>query len=155
MSNLDSLFAFAGNWQGTNSLWLSPEDPARESATALSLAPAVNDKFIKINYTWVDGDKPQEGILIIGYETERQLATAIWTDSWHMGEKFMLCQGVIKENSSVDIRGHYQAPTGPDWGWRIVIESKDENTLNLIMYNIWSEGKEELAVKAIYSRTSE
>jgi len=66
----------------------------------------------------------------------------------------MHCQGVIKENGSVDVRGHYQAPTGPDWGWRIVIEPKNENTLNLVMYNVWPERKEELAVKAIYDRTT-
>jgi len=150
MSVLDKLLAFTGYWQGTNSLWLSPQEPARESSTTLSLAPAVNQKFIEIKYTWVDDDNPQEGTLLIGYETERQLATAVWADSWHMGEKFMLCQGVIKENGSVDLRGFYQVSTGPDWGWRIVITPESENALNLVMYNIWPEGKEELAVKAAY-----
>jgi hypothetical protein len=152
MSNLDILSAFTGNWQGSNSLWLSPQESARESATALSIGAAINGKFIEINYTWADDDKSQSGMLILGYENERQLATAVWADSWHMGEKFMFCQGVIKENGSVDVRGQYQAPTGPDWGWRIVVEPQSENTLNLIMYNITPDGQEELAVRAVYRK---
>ncbi len=136
MSVLDKFLAFSGYWQGTNSLWLSPQEPARESSTTLSLAPAVNQKFIEIKYTWAYDGNPQEGILFIGYETERQMATAVWADSWHMGEKFMLCQGDIKENGSIDLRGFYQVSTGPDWGWRIVITPESENVLNLVMYNI-------------------
>jgi hypothetical protein len=67
-----------------------------------------------------------------------------------MGAKYMHCQGVIKDDGSVDVRGSYQVSTGPDWGWRIVVEPESENVLNLIMYNIWPEGKEELAVKAVF-----
>lgn len=152
MNNLDFLLTHKGNWQGKNSLWLSPDEPARESATTLSLNPAINGKFVEAKYTWADEGRPQEGILLIGYEEARQLATAVWADSWHMGEKFMFCQGVAKENGSVDVRGQYQAPTGPDWGWRIVVEPEGKNALNLIMYNIQPDGQEALAVKAIYSR---
>ena len=155
MNSLEQLLVLTGKWQGQNSLWLSPENPAQESATTLSIAPAVNRKFIEIKYSWAYEDKPQEGFLILGYETERQLATAVWADSWHMGEKFMHCQGIIKENGCVNVRGHYQAPTGPDWGWRIVIEPGNEITLNLIMYNISPAGEEELAVKAVYGRIEE
>lgn len=151
MSGLDQLFVITGNWQGTSDLWLSPQEPARESFSTLSFTPAVNGKFIEIKYTWAEDDKPQEGTLLIGYETECQLATAVWADSWHMDEKFMFCQGMIKENGSIDLRGLYQVSTGPDWGWRIVITPKSKNVLNLIMYNIWPEGKEELAVKAVYA----
>lgn len=150
MSNLDVLLKSTGKWRGVNSLWLSPEEPARKSKSTLSIAPAINEKFIEINYTWIYDDKTQEGKILFGFETERQLANAVWVDSWHMGEKCMLCQGLIKENGSVDVRGQYQAPTGPDWGWRIVLVPDFEETLNLIMYNIWPDGKEELAVKAVY-----
>ena len=31
MSVLEKLLAFTGNWQGTNALWLSPQEPARKS----------------------------------------------------------------------------------------------------------------------------
>jgi len=155
MNGLDRLLAFSGKWQGVNSLWLSPKAPVQKSETTLSLAPAINGKFIEIKYTWAYDDQPQEGILLIGYETETELITAIWADSWHMGEKFMRCQGVIKENGSADVRGQYQAPPGPDWGWHIVIEPGSENTLNLMMYNVTPEGEKTLAVNASYSRISE
>ena len=154
MSSLDQLITFSGNWQGKNLLWLSPNNPAQESAATLSLAPTINAKFIEVKYTWAYDGKLQEGVLIIGYETERQLATAFWADSWHMGEKVMHCQGVVKGKGSIDVRGLYQAPIGPDWGWRIVIEPENEATLDLIMYNITPDGEEALAVKAVYSRIS-
>ena len=152
MNGLDPLFAFSGNWEGTNLLWLSPQEPATESPSNLSLNTVVNGKFVEIKYTWSDDSRPQEGILLISYEIKRQLATAVWADSWHMNEKFMTCQGVIKEDGSVDVRGFYQAPTGPDWGWRILVQLTSEDSLDLIMYNIWPDGKEELAVKATYTR---
>ena len=147
---VDPFVPFIGSWRGTNSLWLSPDASAQKSATTLTLAPAIEGKFLEIKYTWIYDDQPQEGLLLIGYEAE--LVTAIWADSWHMGKKFMQCQGVIKENGSVDVRGQYQAPPGPDWGWRIVLEHEGENTLNLTMYNITPEGQEALAVEAVYSR---
>jgi len=152
MSNLETLLKFSGNWQGNNSLWLSPQEPVRESATTLSITSAINGKFVEIKYTWADEGKPQEGLILIGYETERQLATAAWVDSWHMGEKVMYCQGILGTDGTVDVRGHYQAPTGPDWGWRILIRSKNKTTLTLLMYNIMPDGKEALAVEAIYTR---
>jgi hypothetical protein len=154
MSNLEPLLKFTGDWQGKNSLWLSPQDPVRESATNLSIAPAINRKFVEIKYTWADEGKPQEGLLLIGYETKGQLATAAWADSWHMGEKVMNCQGNVNEDGSVDMRGQYQAPPGPDWGWRIVVGPGNQDTLKLVMYNITPEGDEALAVEAIYSRIS-
>ena len=64
----------------------------------------------------------------------------------------MICQGTLAEDGAFDVRGHYQAPTGPDWGWLIVLQLEDKETLNLIMYNIWPDGKENLAVKAAYKR---
>jgi hypothetical protein len=154
MNNLVGLIAYTGNWQGINSLWLSPKDPAQESATTLSILPTLKKKFIEVKYTWAYDGQPQEGILLVGYETERQLATTVWADSWHMGEKIMQCQGVIQENGGIDVRGLYQVPTGPDWGWRIVVDPEGKNTLNLIMYNITPEGEEALAVKAVYSKTA-
>ena len=147
---LHKLTHLFGNWNGTNSLWLSPDEPARTSDSTLSISPAVKGKFVEVNYTWTESDHDQEGILLIGYESKRELTTAVWADSWHMGEKIMICQGTLTEDGAVDVRGHYQAPTGPDWGWRIVLQAV-ENELHFVMYNIWPNGKEDLAVKAIYS----
>jgi hypothetical protein len=152
MSALERLATSAGKWQGTNSLWLSPQSPVQESTSTLSLAAVANGKFIEVRYTWDYENQPQTGILLIGYEAERELVNAVWIDSWHMGEKFMHCQGIIKENGNINVRGQYHAPPGPDWGWRIVIAPEAENALNLTMYNIAPEGEEALAVKAAYSR---
>ena len=49
------------------------------------------------------------------------------------------------------VKGTYAAPPGPDWGWRIEI-TPDEGTLRVVMFNIWPEGKEALAVETVYTR---
>jgi hypothetical protein len=64
MSGLAPLLAIAGHRHGASSLWLSPQEPARESLTTLSLAPVVNGKFAEVNYTWDDEDKPQAGLIM-------------------------------------------------------------------------------------------
>jgi hypothetical protein len=72
-----------------------------------------------------------------------------------MGEKVMNCQGVIPESGGVNVRSQYQAPNGPDWGWRIVIRPESEEALILLMYNIMPDGKEALAVEARYTRNTD
>jgi hypothetical protein len=58
-----------------------------------------------------------------------------------VGVKYITCQGVVAENGDVDVRGFYQVSTGPDWGWRIMLEPVRDNILNLVMYNIRPDGK--------------
>jgi hypothetical protein len=64
----------------------------------------------------------------------------------------MTCQGASEENHSMSVKGSYAAPPGPDWGWRIVIHSPDEQNLHMVMYNSTPEGQEDLAVEAKYTR---
>jgi hypothetical protein len=89
---------------------------------------------------------------LLGYDEQQKMATAAWVDSWHMSSKIMACEGAIDPQGAIDIRGSYEAPPGPDWGWRIVITPKSGKELQLVMYNISPEGVEELAVQADYKK---
>jgi hypothetical protein len=60
--------------------------------------------------------------------------------------------GQAAELESIAV-GSYAAPPGPDWGWRIEIAAEQCKALRLVMFNIWPDGKEELAVEAAYVRT--
>ena len=55
----------------------------------------------------------------------------------------------------LEVIGSYAAPPGPDWRWRTIVETAEEDRLQrlqIFMYNISPGGKEDLAVDATYSR---
>jgi hypothetical protein len=54
----------------------------------------------------------------------------------------------------VVVRGSYPAPTGPDWGWRIELDLRLADQLQMRMVNITPDGQEMLAVQAVYARSS-
>jgi hypothetical protein len=151
MAELEQIRGMEGSWQATSSLQVMPGEPVRDSHSRLQFKPAIKDKFVQINYDWEEEGKPQEGLLLVGYDKARELATAVWWDSWHMGEQYMSFQGSIDESGTVALRGTYPAPTGPDWGWRIVLRPAGD-ALQLRMYNATPDGQELWAVKADYSR---
>jgi hypothetical protein len=67
----------------------------------------------------------------------------------------MACQGRIAATGKIDFRGSYEAPPGPDWGWRFVINAPSGSELKLVMYNVSPEGEDELAVEANYKKTQQ
>jgi hypothetical protein len=151
MSVLDGLTACAGTWQGTSTL----EDPhngiADESASTATVTPLLGGRFVRIDYTWSYQEKPQEGSLLLGYQAKAETATGHWIDSFHNSDKVMVCAGTVPAGGPLSVRGSYAAPPGPDWGWRIDV-LPDGDTLRIVHYNVWPEGKEELAVEARYTR---
>jgi hypothetical protein len=56
----------------------------------------VQSPFITLKYTWADGNQPQGGFLVIGHARQPDTVKACWIDSWHMSDKFTLCQGTVR-----------------------------------------------------------
>jgi hypothetical protein len=142
-----------GDWSGSNLLrtpWLTP--PETVSSSKLRVSAVVKGMFLELTYTWSHESTPHEGLILVGYDESQGAATAAWVDSWHQNSKVMPLEGSTVEQG-IDVRGTYQAPTGPDWGWRILIKSASSNDLSIVMYNCPPEGDEELAVHADYTRT--
>lgn len=142
-----------GEWTATYRLQETASATAQESASTASITPVAVSRFIRIDYTWAYRSKPQEGSILIGCNARDNSAYAVWIDSWHMSDEFMICRGVITAAGALDVRGSYPAPPGPDWGWRTVIEPLDRSSFRMTMWNIAPDGREELAVEADYSRT--
>ena len=89
--------------------------------------------------------------MIVGCDERSDAVQAVWTDSWHMSHKFMICDGSVDENGHINMKGFYSVPDNPDWGWRTeVIPGK--NSSQIVMYNVSPEGDEEIAVESSYSR---
>lgn len=144
--------ALIGVWAGENILrlsWMTP--PEYKSAGELTVAPAIKEKFLSITYQWSHEDTTHEGLILIGFDAKQQIANASWADSWHSSSAPILLKGTISDDRSIDLRGTYQVPNHPDWGWRIVLTPNDD-ALQMTMYNISPEGEEDLAVQSAYKR---
>ena len=100
MTALAVLTGLIGKWGGTNHLWLSPEDPVRESESTAKMSTIAQGQFSEIWYSWAYEDKPQEGRLILGQVTGSQVVNAVWFDTWHMREGFMICEGSLEDDGN-------------------------------------------------------
>jgi hypothetical protein len=152
MSALLALIACTGTWQGTNVLQDPETNLPEESSASALVTPVLGGRFVRVDYTWGYRGTPQAGSLLIGYDAKASIVSAYWIDAWHNGDKGMLCQGAFATNGEITVRGSYAAPPGPDWGWRTVITPNGGTALRIVMYNIWPDGKAELAVEANYAR---
>lgn len=154
MELTELLTQLEGSWSGRNLLRLSWENPSDfPSDSTMVVAGAARGKFLTLAYTWSYQEKPQEGLLVVGYDKAEKLVTAAWGDSWHQSAKLLNCTGTLDENGVIDVRGSYPAPEGPDWGWRILVKPQDAQRLQLLMYNCPPDGSpEDLAVQADYTR---
>ncbi len=153
MNDTGKLGGIAGQWSGTNQLWVMPGDPVRESETSATVAFTARGSIAVISYTWDYEGEPQEGTLMVrSGEATPDDVEVVWVDSWHTAKKFMLFKSDSEHEGLVAVRGSYAAPPGPDWGWRIVLDADSANEFHILMYNITPDGQEALAVEARYAR---
>ena len=123
-----------------------------ESPSEAIIDFSAQGKFLKIEYDWIFESVRQEGLILLGNENDSDLIKSFWIDSWHLSDKFMVSEGERTENGAISMKGFYTVPENPDWGWRTIIESENENSFKIVMYNVTPEGVEDLAVEAIYER---
>ena len=151
MNALDTLLACAGTWRGANRLFVSPDGPADESASVVTVTPLLRGTFVRLDQTWAREGRPAEGSLLVGFDAASKVATAHWIDTFHMGRKVMACEGTVGDDGALDVRGGYAAPPGPDWGWRIRVTAAAGSQLEIVMFNIDPAGNEQLAVRATHA----
>lgn len=149
MSIPEKLATLQGRWAGRNRLHLgdwSPEEPILESDATAEAKPRSGGQFLEIAYTWAYKGDAKEGMLVLGTNPKSGEVDAFWTDSWHMSNQLMRCEGRETEAGGIDVRGTYKVEGHPEWGWRTVIEPR-EGSLRYLMYNVSPEGDEEIAVE--------
>jgi hypothetical protein len=154
MSTPSELKNLSGKWQGTSKLWLTPQEPVRLSESLAELSSIAQEQFTEIQYSWAYEGKPQAGRIILGQAAESKVVKAVWFDTWHMMNQFMICEGDVDDTGAVRVKGSYSAPPGPDWGWQITIEPIEQGAFRLLMHNILPDGQKFLAVEVTYSRQS-
>jgi hypothetical protein len=142
-----------GVWAGENILrlsWMPP--PEYHSLSELNVTPIVREKFLAFEYNWSHENAPHEGLLLVGYDAAKQVVNATWVDSWHSSTKPLALSGTADRHGTIDLRGSYEVPNHPDWGWHIVITIPEKDTLQIVMYNVSPEGEKDLAVQVDYKR---
>lgn len=144
------LLQAVGAWRGTSRLHDPNTGAPEDSASTATVSPVLDGRFVRLEYTWSYQGKPQAGSLMVGRERDPDVMAAIWIDSWHMSDKLMVCRGVADASGRLSVRGSYEAPSGPDWGWRIDVTPGDTG-LTIAMWNVTPEGEESLAVEATYA----
>jgi len=143
----------SGEWKGSKRVFLQGEQgPVHASRIRMTIATAARNSFLMLAYTWKFETDPHEGVLLLGYDNEKQVATAAWGDSWHMSKRLLSCAGRIGRDGRFDVRGLYAAPPGPDWGWRIALQRVSAQALAIAMFNISPEGDEDIAVRIALDR---
>src|SRR5688572_13984195 len=122
------LSAFAGTWAGTNGFRLMPGDPLAELPATATVTTAAGGHLTLFAYSWKHPDDgPQDGLLVIGSVGEDDSLTAVWGDSWHQKPAPMSLPGT----SVADETYEFQADYGGGWGWRIVLDGTDGETLRM------------------------
>jgi hypothetical protein len=147
--------AFCGSWEGEKHLFLGEgPEPDHRCPSTLQLDSVAEGRFLRASYTWSHGGKSHAGELLFGSGLENTSATGAWVDSWHQSSRLMFLEGEAGATEGIDLLGSYEAPSGPNWGWRIQLRQSGPDALVLLMYNLSPEGTEQLAVRATYSRSA-
>ena len=141
-----------GNWKGTNRLhvpWMAI--PLLESESTATVRTKMNGQFLAVEYTWSYEGEPQEGMLVLGCDSNSTAVQAVWTDSWHSKDVLMLCNGEVSADGTISVLGHYAVPDNPDWGWRTELIQRPDS-FRYVMYNVTPDGEEQIAVETDFER---
>jgi len=151
MSAFEKLAGSSGTWVGRYTLQDPMNNIADDSESSLTVVPVLGGRFVRLDYNWAYHGERQEGSMLLGRNPKSGDVTAHWIDTWHNGTGAMACTGKDSNSETLEVRGSYPAPPGPDWRWRTLI-SPSGDSFDIVMYNVWPEGKEERAADMRYKR---
>ncbi|MHA7134223.1 DUF1579 family protein [Oerskovia turbata] len=150
MRIVECLAPLVGQWRGVHRQRLLPTDDFVASAATASVSVTARE-FVSLEYTWSDGDAPQEGLLLLSGSGEDGVS-AVWLDSWHSSPAWMLFDGTVGDDGVVRLAGSYAAPEGPDWGWQIVVAPHERGGVRMTMLNLVPGEDPYEAVEAVYDQ---
>jgi len=147
-----TLFELAGTWSGTKQLWLDPAQPPSTHRFSAQGAVIAGGSFLRLSYAWSQGTRLDEGEMVIAPNVADGAVCINWVDSFHSSRDILVCRREPSPAGALVGRGSYAAPPGPDWGWRITLRLNAEGEMDILMHNIWPEGREDIAVRIIAQR---
>ncbi|MEM6820434.1 MAG: hypothetical protein AAF558_00640 [Verrucomicrobiota bacterium] len=128
------------HWKGTSELWTDPlgNEVYKESCALQITTDAVC-------YTWIYEGKKQNGSITWKGDHVH------WVDTWHQ-TKGVDCEDISTRWGIFTIESTYQVPSSPDWGWRIKLSQRPDESLVLQMTNIAPWGEEGRAVRMVFEK---
>src|SRR5688500_5378796 len=146
-----ALSELTGSWRGSGTLFTPWTTPAEQEYDSTAFVSSAARNFLKLEYTWTADGRQQDGLMLIAEKKDGSFSS-VWVDSWHQSEAFLLSTGSRTASGDITLLASYPAPTGPDWGWKTIIRALGGDNLEILMYNIPPDGKEEIAVHDTYPR---
>ena len=152
MPKIVAMSELTGNWRGSGTLFTPRTTPAEQEYDSTAFISQAARNILKLEYTWEADDAQQDGLMLIAENKKDGSFSSVWVDSWHQSETFLLSKGSRTASGDITLLGSYPAPTGPDWGWKTIIRALGDDNLEILMYNLSPDGKEEIAVHDTYRR---
>lgn len=145
----------AGDWEGRTTTWFGGDAPPDDSPWRVSIEPVVSGAFIYQSHEGHIGDRAFSGHVIYGYDAYRRVMTAVWVDSFHLGDAMLLSEGPIPgdPHEILNVVGAYvDRPSGQQWRWRTVVRMPDSSHLHIRAFNIAPDGREQPALETLLRR---
>ena len=142
-----------GTWDEENTMYMQPNDPNPMKAKMVAVNKMVfGGRYQESRHTGMIMGEPFEGVSIMGYDNAAKKIVSTWYDN--MGTGIMYLTGDFDPSSkTIELRGEVSDPmTGKKKPVRETYTFTDENTRNMVMYDVTPDGTEYKSMEIVMKR---